>query len=337
LRSVILGIETSCDETAVAVVADGVDVRSNLVHSQVHLHAPYGGVVPEVAGRSHMDRILPLYRMALEEAGIRETEITAVACTNRPGLIGCLLVGLSVAKTLALVLDVPLIGIDHLEAHVHAAFMTRPDLPLPLLSLVASGGHTNLYLVERPGQPARLGRTRDDAAGEALDKAAAMLGLGYPGGPELERAAKSGDPKAHAFKRTMLGADSLDFSFSGTKTALLYQLRGPGLEREMPELSEQETADYAASYQEAVMDTLVRKLARAAEQTRARSIAIGGGVARNQRLRDMLASDSRLAELDAIFPPMNLCSDNAAMIAGLGHLRFEEGRVADLGLEAFAR
>jgi len=333
----ILGIETSCDETAVAVVREGVDVRSNIVHSQVDLHAPYGGVVPEVAGRSHMDRILPLYRLALEEARISESDITAVACTNRPGLIGCLLVGLSVAKTIALVLDVPLIGVDHLQAHVHAAFMTRPALPLPLLSLVASGGHTNLYLVARPGHAQRLGRTRDDAAGEALDKAAAMLGLGYPGGPHLERVARAGNPDAYPFKRTMLGKDSLDFSFSGTKTALLYQLRGPGLEREMPELSSKEVADYAASYQEAVMDTLVRKLGRAVEQSSARSIAIGGGVACNQRLRDMLSGDPRLAELDAVFPPMSLCSDNAAMIAGLGYVRLSEGRVDDLALEAFAR
>lgn len=336
-NGLVLGIETSCDETAIGIVRGGREVLANKIHSQVRLHAPYGGVVPEIAGRSHMDRILPLYREALRAAGIGGEQLDGIAVTNRPGLIGCLLVGLSVAKTLSLGLGRPLIGVDHLQAHVHAAFLERPDLPLPLLCLVASGGHTSLYLVETKGEGLLLGRTRDDAAGEALDKAAALLQLGYPGGPALEKAALGGDPAAVRFKRTMLGPDSLDFSFSGLKTALLYHLRGPGLTREMPLLDPGELRDLAASFQEAVCDTLVRKLERAIARTGARSLAIGGGVARNQRLRYLLMRSPAVAGLELSFPALDLCSDNGAMIAGLGHLHLAEGRADDLGLDALPR
>lgn len=332
-----LGIETSCDETAVAIVAGTHSVLCNLIHSQAELHAPYGGVVPEIAGRSHLDRLLPMYRQALASAEIEPGQLGAVAVTNRPGLIGCLLVGLSVAKTVSLTLGIPLVGVNHLEAHVYAAFMTRPDLPLPLVSLVASGGHTSLYLVEEPGRTACLGRTRDDAAGEALDKAAAMLGLGYPGGPALEEAAGEGDRRAVAFPRSLLGKGSLDFSFSGQKTALLYHLRGPGLTREMPALPESEIRDLAASYQEAVMETLVIKLERAVARTGASSVAIGGGVARNLRLRELIDASRALSGSELVFPAMDLCSDNAAMIAGLGALLHGQGQSDDLFLEARAR
>jgi N6-L-threonylcarbamoyladenine synthase len=333
----VLGIETSCDETAVGIVRGGHEVVANKIHSQVRLHAPFGGVVPEIAGRSHMDRILPLFSEAMRTAGLGPGDLSGIAVTNRPGLIGCLLVGLSVAKTLSLGMDLPLIGVDHLQAHVHAAFLERPDLPLPLLALVASGGHTSLYLVEEPGEALLLGRTRDDAAGEALDKAAAMLGLPYPGGPALEKTAQGGNPAALRFKRTMLGPDSLDFSFSGLKTALLYHLRGPGVTREMPELGPQELADLAASFQEAVCDTLVRKLERAIHQTSARALAIGGGVARNQRLRMMLMRSPATAGLEISFPALDLCSDNGAMIAGLGHLHLTQGRRDTLELDAKPR
>lgn len=333
----VLGIESSCDETACAVLRGPNEVLSNLVHSQVALHAPFGGVVPEVAGRSHMERILPLCEQALVAAGIETRELDAIAVTNRPGLIGCLLVGLSVAKSLSLALRIPLIGVDHLQAHVHAAFMTEPDLPLPLLALVASGGHTALYEVREPGKAVKLGGTRDDAAGEALDKASAMLRLGYPGGPALEKAAKGGGKEKPRFKRSLLDKESLDFSFSGLKTALLYHLRGPGLQRPLPELEAQEVSDLAASFQEAVMDTLVLKMSRAARRIGASSISIGGGVARNLRLREMLDDAPELQALPRIYPPLDLCSDNGAMIAALGCHQIAQGQSDDLGLEAFAR
>jgi N6-L-threonylcarbamoyladenine synthase len=333
----VLGIETSCDETAVAIVRNARDVLSSVVHSQVALHAPYGGVVPEVAGRSHLDRILPFYRSALAKAGLTADQLDAIAVTHRPGLIGCLLVGLSVAKTLALTLELPLIGVDHIQAHVDAAFLAEPESELPLLALVASGGHTSLYLVRERGHAERLGATRDDAAGEALDKAAAMLGLGYPGGPALERAAANGNRSAVTFKRVLLAPDSLDFSFSGVKTALLYHLRGPGCVRPLPDLDKAARADLAASFQEAVMDTLVRKLALAAARTDARTVAIGGGVARNTRLRELLADDATLKGRHLVFPPLDLCSDNAAMIAGLGGYLLAQGKRDPLALEAVAK
>ncbi len=333
----VLGIETSCDETAAAVVQGGCRILSNTLHSQVALHAPHGGVVPEIAGRSHMERILPLVARALEEAETEPGNLDGIAVTHRPGLIGCLLVGLAVAKTLSLSLGIPLLGVDHVQAHVHAALMTEPDLPLPLLALIASGGHTCLFLVEEPGKALLIGGSLDDAAGEALDKAGAMLGLRYPGGPAIERAAEEGDPGRHDFPRGTLGRDSLDFSFSGLKTALLYELRGPGLIRPFPDLSGKARADYAASFQEAVVETLRIKLRRAAERLRPRSLAIGGGVARNRRLRRVLASDTVLGGLPLVLPPPELCSDNGAMIAGLGALRLARGERDGLDLEAFPR
>jgi N6-L-threonylcarbamoyladenine synthase len=336
-RVLVLGIETSCDESAAAVVADGREVLSNAVHSQAAMHARYRGVVPEVASRSHTRRILPIVRAALDVAGVGLAEIDAIAVTNRPGMIGSLLVGLAAAKALSLLRGLPLIGVDHIEAHLHAAFMTEPELPLPCLGLVASGGHTALYLLTAPGVAQRLGRTLDDAAGEALDKGAALLGLSYPGGPAIQEAARGGDPASIELPRPMLGPDSLDFSFSGLKTALLYHLRGNALTRPMPELDDRQVADLAASYQQAIVDTLVRKLRRAARRSDARSLAIGGGVARNELLRSRLSADRVLGDLHQVFPPLDLCSDNGAMIAGLGTHRWRvEGRRDGLDLDAFA-
>jgi len=332
----VLGIESSCDETAAAVVADGTAILSNAIHSQARLHERFRGVVPEVASRSHTTRILPIVQAALADAGTGPEDLAAVAVTNQPGMIGCLLVGVAAAKALSWLYDLPLCAVDHIEAHLHAAFMTEPDLPLPCLSLVASGGHTALYLMEAPGRARRIGRTLDDAAGEALDKGAALLGLPYPGGPSIEAAARRGDAQRVALPRPMIGPDSLDFSFSGVKTALLYHLRGNALTRPMPALSETEVADLAASYQAAVVDTLVRKLRRAAERHPARSLAIGGGVARNGLLRERLRSDRVLAPLHRVFPPPELCSDNGAMIAGLGHHHLQQGHVDGLDLEALA-
>ncbi|MCA8943375.1 MAG: tRNA (adenosine(37)-N6)-threonylcarbamoyltransferase complex transferase subunit TsaD [Planctomycetes bacterium] len=331
-----LGIESSCDETAAAVVVDGTEVLSNALHSQIALHERHRGVVPEIASRSHTTRILPIVEAALDDAGVTPEQLDLIAVTNRPGMVGCLLVGLSAAKTLAWMFGKPLVGVDHVQAHLHAAFMTRPDLPTPGLSLVASGGHTALYRLDAPGETSLLGRTRDDAAGEALDKGAAVLGLPYPGGPSIEAAAANGDPKAIRLPRTMLDRESLDFSFSGVKTALLYHLRGPGLERPAPELDAAAVADIAASYQRAIVETLVRKMRRAAERESVRSLSIGGGVARNKLLREMIGADPVLSRLELVFPPMDLCSDNGAMIAGLGTHLWQSGHRDGLDLDAIA-
>jgi len=331
----ILGIETSCDETAAAVVEDGTRIRSNIVHSQIALHERFRGVVPEIASRSHAQRIRPTVELALEQAGLEPADLDGIAVTHRPGMVGCLLVGMAAAKALSWRFDVPMVGVDHVQAHIHAALMTDPAMPLPALVLVASGGHTALYLLEAPGVSRRLGTTRDDAAGEALDKGAALLGLSYPGGPAIQTAAVGGDPKALRLPRSMLG-DSLDFSFSGLKTALLYHLRGNGLTRPMPELSAAQVSDLAASYQAAVVEVLVAKLRRALTRHPARSLAIGGGVARNTLLRERLTRDRALRELHQVFPPLDLCSDNGAMIAGLGTCLMRQGQRDGLDLRPLA-
>ena len=336
MSSVVLGVETSCDETAAAVVRGGNEVASNVVHSQIALHRRHRGVVPEIASRSHTARILPVVQAALDQAGVGPTDLDAVAVTHRPGMIGCLLVSMAAAKALCWRYDLPLVGVDHVRAHIHAAFMTEPRLALPGISLVASGGHTALYHVHEAARVERLGATRDDAAGEALDKGAALLGLSYPGGPAIQEAARDGDPSAIELPRPMLNRPSLDFSFSGIKTALLYHLRGPGVTRPAPELSQQEVADLAACYQAAIVDVLVAKLRRAARTTGARSLAIGGGVARNELLRQRLRDDPQLRDLQLVFPAPELCSDNGAMIAGLGTLMLQRGEVADLALAAAA-
>ncbi len=334
--TLVLGIETSCDETAAAVVRDGTDVLSNVIHSQTALHERYRGVVPEVASRSHTERITGIIEGAVADAGVDLHALDAIAVTHRPGMIGCLLVGISSAQALSWWLDRPLIGVDHIRAHVHAAFMVQPALPLPCLSLVASGGHTALYLVDAERNVHRIGRTRDDAAGEAFDKGAALLGLPYPGGPAIEAAAADGDPKGLALPRPMLRDGSHDFSFSGVKTALLYHLRGSGVERPMPELGQAQIADLAAAYQAAILDVLVSKLARAAEAHSAASVAIGGGVACNGELRRRIAAHPGLGEREIVFPPMSLCSDNGAMVAGLGTELLRRGTIADLTLRPVA-
>ncbi len=332
----ILGIETSCDETAAAVVDDGHVVRSNVVHSQIALHERFRGVVPEVASRSHTERILPIVSQALAAADTTPAELDAIAVTHRPGMIGCLLVGLAAAKALAFRFGLPLIGVDHVQAHVHTGFLADPAMPLPALALVASGGHTALYRITEPGHGERLGTTRDDAAGEALDKGAALLGLPYPGGPSIEAAATNGNPRAFDLPRTLLGADSLDFSFSGVKTALLYTLRPQGAPPPAAPPSGQRLADLAASYQEAVVDVLVQKLRRAAERHPVRALCIGGGVARNRRLRERLAGDPHLRTLRLVLPDPSLCADNGAMIAGLAAVAFRSGRFSPLDLDAVA-
>ena len=331
----ILGIETSCDETAAAVVADADRILSSVVATQVELHSRFGGVVPELASRAHAERITAVIRKALADAGTTLRDLDAIAVTSGPGLIGALLVGVSAAKALAWSTGLPLVAVDHIGGHVHSVLMEHPDLPFPHVVLVASGGHTRLYRVDRPGESAVLGSTRDDAAGEAFDKVAALLGLGYPGGPRIERAAKGGDPRRYAFPRSRLDPGSLDFSFSGLKTSVLYQVCGQDARKGAAGLpADAPVADVAASFQEAVVDVLVGRSIEAAERIGARAVGIAGGVACNQRLRDRLAEAAGRKGLAARWPRPALCTDNAAMIAGLGALRYRAGRLSNLDLDA---
>lgn len=336
MSELILGIETSCDETAAAVVRDGHQVLSNVVHSQIQLHARWRGVVPEVASRSHTERILPIVEQALQTAGVNPRDLSAIAVTHRPGMVGCLLVGLAAAKALAWRFSLPLVGVDHVQAHVHTGFLTDPAMPLPALALVASGGHTALWLVRDRGDTERLGTTRDDAAGEALDKGASLLGLPYPGGPSIQNAAVGGDVRCADLPRTLLGPDSLDFSFSGLKTALLYTLRPQGSDAPLVAPTGTRQRDLAAAYQEAVVDVLITKLSRAAARFPVRALCIGGGVARNTRLRERLRTEPALAALQLVLPAPDLCADNGAMIASLGSFWFRQGRVDPLDLDAVA-
>lgn len=342
--TLVLGIETSCDETAASVVEGGVRVRSNIVASQHDLHAEYGGVVPEIASRAHLERIAPVVRAALRDAGISFDDLDAIAVGNRPGLIGSLVVGVAAAKALAWSLGKPLVGVDHVHAHLYAANLTgETPIEYPALGLVVSGGHTTLYRVDSPIGFARLGSTIDDAIGEAFDKCAAMLGLPHPGGPEIDRLAREGDDRAHEFPISRIAPDSLDFSFSGLKTAVLYTVRGrPSknnegrtvFERDHGDLSHKEKVDIAATFQRAAVRAVVLKIDRALDAHSFRSIVIGGGVSANSRLRaDILALGTKRA-LPVHLPAMEFCVDNAAMIAGLGNHRLHEGLVDDLSLAA---
>jgi N6-L-threonylcarbamoyladenine synthase len=319
-RGRILGIETSCDETAAAVVAEGTRQLSSVVSSQVDIHARYGGVVPEIAGRAHVDLLTPVVAEALVEAGLdaRGTEdgvgapgVAAVAATVGPGLIGSLLVGVSAAKALALVWDVPFVAVNHLEAHLYGAFLEEPDLELPLVVLLVSGGHTLLVAMEDHGRYRLLGQTIDDAAGEAFDKVARFLGLGYPGGPAIDRQAVEGRGDAVAFPRA-LSDEGLDFSFSGLKTSVITHVR------KHPEVP---IADVAASFQEAVVDVLVAKARRAAAAVGARGLCLAGGVAANSVLRERILDTCIADGLRAFIPSRTLCTDNAAMVAAAGWWR----------------
>jgi len=333
----ILGIESSCDETAAAIVRNGREPLSSIVHSQIAEHAAWGGVVPEIAGRSHLRAIVPAIDEALREANCSRQDLAGIAVTARPGLLGSLLVGVTAAKSLAWAWDKPLIPVHHIEAHVYAALMSVDTWQFPYITLVVSGGHTSLYRTDSPLQHSLLGATRDDAAGEALDKAAAMLDLGYPGGPAIQEAAADGDTKAFEFKRPMLDRDSLEFSFSGMKTALLYKLKGPGGKRTDPTLPESDDlSGMAASFETAVMDTLIRKCLRAAKMHDIPRVLVGGGVACNRRLRSMMAEKAGKARVEAIFARPEHCTDNAVMIAGLGHARLQAGECADLLLDVAA-
>jgi N6-L-threonylcarbamoyladenine synthase len=333
----VLGIETSCDETAAAVVADGKVVKSSVVASQSKLHEKYGGVVPEIASRAHIEKIYPVIKEAMEQANATKDDIDAIAVANQPGLTIALVVGVTAAKTLSFAWDKPLIAIDHLHAHLQSAIMSEEEPELPAVALIVSGGHTSLYDYHSPLEPKLLGYTIDDAAGEAFDKIATILKLPYPGGPSIEKAAENGNPKAVKFPRSMLGRDSLDFSFSGIKTAVLYYCRGQDMKSEsrVDSMSRQEIADIAASFQSAVIDVLVKKTKRAAGKIGAKTVLLGGGVAANSSLRTALQDmcDSHAPPIKLLVAPKRYCTDNAVMVASLGYYKFRAGLFADLTLE----
>ena len=323
----VLGIETSCDETAVGVVEDRFTLRANVIASQVDLHAPYGGVVPEVAARAHLEALLPTIDHALVEAGCGLSDVDAIAVTSGPGLIGALLVGVSAAKGLALAHDKPLLGVNHLRAHVEVAQLEHGELTPPLAALVVSGGHTSIVAMGEDGRFRQLGGTIDDAAGEAFDKIARFIGLGYPGGPEIDRLARQGDPAAIAFPRAMLRDDSYDLSLSGLKTAVIRYLRKLEAAGQEPDL-----ADVAASFQEAIVDVQVDKTLRAARDQGLERVVLAGGVAANSRLRARFQQACEDAGLGLLVPSVPLCTDNGAMVAASGANLLAAGEFADLDL-----
>ncbi|HEX9861359.1 MAG TPA: tRNA (adenosine(37)-N6)-threonylcarbamoyltransferase complex transferase subunit TsaD [Nitrospirota bacterium] len=323
----ILGIETSCDETAASVVKDGRVVLSNVISSQIDLHKRFGGIVPELASRAHIQNILPVVHEALEASGMKLSGMDAVAVTSGPGLIGALLVGVSTAKSLAYSAGIPLIGVNHIEGHMSAVFLEHADVGFPLVLLVVSGGHTHLYLIKSCCDYEKLGQTRDDAAGEAYDKVAKLLGLGYPGGPVIDALAKEGDPSAIKFPRSMLEPGSLDFSFSGLKTAVMLQVKAAG-----GAMTDRTRADICASFQAAVVDVLVRKTMAAAGVTGVRTVVIGGGVAANSGLRDGLSAAADGAGVKLLLTSPGYCTDNAAMVAAAGYNLYMAGRVSGMDL-----
>ena len=326
---IVLGIESSCDETAAAVVKDG-KMLSNVIASQIKDHSPYGGVVPEIASRKHIEAIVPVIKQALSGAVLEMKDIEGIAVTRGPGLVGSLLIGLSAAKALAYALDIPLVGINHLEAHIAAIFLSEKKPAFPFIALVVSGGHTSIYLAKDHQTYSLLGQTRDDAAGEAFDKAAKMLNLGYPGGVVIDELAKSGNPRTFAFPLAM--KDSSDFSFSGLKTSLLIMLK-----KRSRDFTAQELPDVVASYQEAIVDVLIEKTLQAAKNKNIDRVVVCGGVAANSRLREKFNEAAAEQSVDLFIPPMILCTDNAAMVAAIGEILLKSGRRDGLDLNAVSR
>lgn len=326
---VILGIETSCDDTSAAVVVDGTEIRSNIISSQVAVHSKFGGVVPEVASRKHLELINHVIDEALSAAGLGFTDLDAVAVTYGPGLVGALLVGVSAAKAIAYGLDLPLIGVNHIEGHIYANFLIAPETPFPALCLVVSGGHTDLVLIKKHGNYRVLGSTRDDAAGEAFDKVARVMGMGYPGGPLIDRLAGTGDPDAIALPRAYLEEGSFDFSFSGLKSAVINYLR-----RAEKNGEKVDRANLAASFQKAATEVLIDKTINAAQTAGVSYIFIAGGVASNTRLRNELTKRAAAMSYRVICPPPVLCTDNAAMVAGAAYYKYLRNALAPLTLNA---
>lgn len=321
-----LGIETSCDETAVAVVRNGREILSSVISSQIDLHKPFGGVVPELASREHLDKICPIVSESLQSAGVNFSDIDAIAVTQGPGLVGALLVGVCYAKALAFGLGKPLIGVNHIEGHVFSVIFENPEIEYPAIALIVSGGHTNLFFVPEPGHYKVVSRTRDDAAGEAFDKVAKMVGLEYPGGPVIEKLALEGDPKRMRFTRAKISDGRPDFSFSGLKTAVAKYLREndvrPVAHGELPS---QEIKDLSASFQASVVGSLVDTMKSQAQKLGARTLIVAGGVASNMALREAAAAAARDLEIPVYFPSRHLSTDNAAMIAAAGYFHLQRG------------
>jgi len=325
----ILAFETSCDETAAAVSKNGLEILSNTVSSQVDLHKKFGGVVPEIASRKHLEFLLPVIDESLEKAQLSFSDIDAVAATYGPGLVGGLLVGLTAAKTVSLFLNIPLIGVNHIAGHIYANFIENPAIEKPLICLTISGGHTDLLYFEDLKDYKILGRTRDDAAGEAFDKIARFMNLGYPGGPAIEKAAMNGNPEAANFPRAISDNESFDFSFSGLKTAVMNYINNKKQKNE-----EINKADIAASFQEAVVDSLKIKLMQAVEKYDIKSVVLSGGVAANKRLRTAVKKEIEKYGLDFYYPPLQFCTDNAAMIAAVAYYQYLNRDFSDLSLSA---
>ena len=326
-----MAIESSCDETAIAVVADGRTVLSNVISSQIDIFKQYGGVVPEIASRHHLENINGVLQQALDEAGVSLAEIDLIGVTYGPGLIGALLVGVATAKAVAFAKDIPLVGVHHLLGHISANYIQDPALKPPFMALITSGGHTEIVDVQSYTHCELLGGTRDDAVGEAYDKVARVLGLGYPGGPKIDKIAKEGNPQAINFKRVYLEKDSFDFSFSGLKTAVLNYIN-----QEKQAGREINRADVAASFQQAVMDVLVRKTVDAAVLKGEKKLVLAGGVAANSKLREMLGAACDKAGIRLYRPDPILCMDNGAMIAAAAYYQYQSGQTDDLELEAYA-
>ncbi|MFI4911979.1 MAG: tRNA (adenosine(37)-N6)-threonylcarbamoyltransferase complex transferase subunit TsaD [Sedimentisphaeraceae bacterium JB056] len=333
----ILAIETSCDETAASVVCNGTQILSSVVASQIDIHQKFGGVVPEIASRAHIEKIYHVVEKALDDSDLSMNDIDAIAVANQPGLVISLIVGVTAAKTLAMMWNKPLIAINHVHAHLQSALLEEEkDIKLPAVALIVSGGHTNIYSCRSALDLDLMGTTIDDAAGEAFDKVAQILGLSYPGGPSIEKIAKEGNPKAIRFPRSMLNKESLDFSFSGIKTAVLYHCNGQDMKGKslVSDMSRKEIADIAASFQQAVVEVLVKKTMLASKKIRAKTIIMGGGVAASTALREQMQDVCDQRRLKLMVAPRKYCTDNAVMIASLAYHKYKAGMFADLSLEA---
>lgn len=331
----VLGIETSCDETAAALVREGREIVSSVIASQIKTHERFGGVVPELASREHLDKIVPIVEEAFTRASVRKDDVDGIAVTVGPGLVGSLLVGVSYAKAMAFALGKPLVGVNHIEGHIYSVAFENPPVEYPALALIVSGGHTNLFFVPEPGKYKVVARTRDDAAGEAFDKVAKMLGLGYPGGPIIERLAREGNPKAVKFSVPRMGDGSADFSFSGLKTAVTKHVRESGVRPvDNGDAPSQAIKDLAASFQNTVIRSLVGTTERVAAEYRPRTLIVAGGVACNGALRDASSKAAAQLGIPAYFPSLHLSTDNAAMIAAAGTVKLQAGERAGFDLNA---